>query len=140
MVETTSAVQEALEDMRELTAYGLAGLADCSAPDTLTAPGAGFLTLIRDALVESVEYAVEHGDGTVSSDDLAEMADGAVPTYTHPRWLTFTDLAAWQEDLSDIAGNEQEMTDMAGYALYMIAERLLNALHADYLSGLEDGA
>ncbi len=56
------------------------------------------------------------------------MADGAVPVYTGERWAVFADLAAYNEDPGDIGGWPADLTDAAGVALYVIAERLALAL------------
>ncbi len=103
------------------TVWQLARLADCADPDTLTSAGAQFL--------QSVEGAYEDmRENEATADDVHEYADGAVPIYTHEVWATFADLAAWNEDPSELIGDQGDMTKGATVALYMIAERLLSAL------------
>ena len=104
-----------------MNAYELANLADVSSPDSLESPGALFLLSLG---VSVSEYADEDGD----LDDIAgDIADQCVPIYTHERWQTFVDLAAYQEDVTDF-GPLEDMTTAAGVALYMIGVRLVGAL------------
>lgn len=106
----------------DLNPYQLSNLADCASPDSSESPGASFLIQIQDA----VAYAAEQADGALEdTHDLAhEIADGAVPIYTHEMWQTFTDLAAWQEDVAGEFGPIEDMEKGAQAALYMIAYRL----------------
>ena len=106
-----------------LNAYQLARLADCMDPDSHTSPGAQFLERVQDDYRERVE------DGSYDEDETPhEIADGAVPIYTHKLWETFTDLGAYQEDPSELGAESDDMTRAAGVCLYMIAERLVRAL------------
>ncbi len=57
-----------------------------------------------------------------------EMADALVPVYTWERWRVFTDLAAWQTDIDEYGAEGQDMTELAGIALYEVARTLLSAL------------
>ncbi len=125
---------------RDLTTYHLANLADCASPDARDAygcipsadaspsPGAVFLRDVADAYDGARDDLSEH---PYPEDLLHELADGAVPIYTHSRWQTFTDLCAYNEDLTEYGAPPADMTDAAGLALYIIARRLLEALHAD---------
>lgn len=143
-----------LQDIREMTVYTLANVGDApTSPSAADSPGASFLDLVRTDFLERFDYAHDGDVPTAESvraaaesvrDEAAhEIADGAVPIYTYQRWQTFTDLAAWEEDTSELGDADQGMTALAGVALYMIAERLVRAL-ADSLDEwadeLEEGA
>lgn len=104
------------------TVYQLARLADCMDPDSTLSPGGLFLDRIRDAYLEAV--ADEWYDG----DSPRELADSAVPVYTHERWQVFVDLGAYQEDVTELGATGDDLTQCAAVALYMIAERLVYAL------------
>jgi hypothetical protein len=118
------------------TAYSLAADADCACPDGLESPGAQFLLGVQSAVVESVNWAVEHDEWTGDQDgweDAAhEIADGAVPVYTGELWAVFVDLAAWQEDDGDLIVDTSDGTDAmtkgAQVRLYEIAHRLAHHL------------
>ena len=100
-----------------MNAYALADLADVTAPDSPTSPGAAWLATVAAC-----------ADG-LDPDTIGETADSLVPVYTHKRMRVLVDLAAYREDLSD-AGltTTDDMVSMAGVALYLVAERLLSAL------------
>lgn len=101
----------------------LARIAECYSPDSFTSPGARFLEEIADSVNERRE------DGSlVRVDAPAEIADAAVPVYTHERWQTFVDLGAYEEDVSELGADASDLTQCAAVALYMIAERLAGAL------------
>lgn len=137
-----------LDAVREMNYIHLANnVADIAGPDSETSEGAKFLTLVRDAVLEALEWKVEHEDpdlahaARVLRDDSHELADAAVPVYTYPRWLTFVDLAAWQIDIEDY-GPSSDMTERAGVALYEVARILTDALCEyveTYWLELEDG-
>jgi hypothetical protein len=107
-----------------LTSWQLARLAGCADPDSLTSPGALFLDRVEADYIERV------ADGDYDEDDSPhEIADGAVPVYTHDRWTTFVDLGAYEEDTRELGDDGSDLTQSAAVALYMIAERLVRALH-----------
>jgi hypothetical protein len=120
--------------------FQLATLADCGSPDDRESPGALFLASIARSVAEHCnQYAgtPEDGDdwplivGELSDGDAAhEIADNAVPIYTHERWQVFTDLQAYNEDVSELGevDGDDLTRSVAGVALYMIAERLVHAL------------
>lgn len=129
----------AIASIAELNAYQLADLAAAQCPDSLESAGAEFLTSIRDSVAEQLEWFADNtssADNVAdlasefrdSSDECTEIADGAPSIYTYTRFKQFTDLAAWQEDISDYSDGESDMEKLAGYALYVIAERLIAAL------------
>jgi hypothetical protein len=62
-----------------------------------------------------------------------------VPIYTHERWQVFVDLQAYQEDVSEY-GDADDLTNAAGVALYMIAERLVHALATELSDALDADA
>jgi hypothetical protein len=128
-----------LNALKELTVWQLSRMADVADPDALDSAGAKFLVHVRDAYVEHVEYQGEDFDPSEDINDTAhEITDSAPNVYTSTRWAEFVDLAAWDEDISELmpeAGND--LTGAAGVALYIIAERLVYALHAE-LTGEDD--
>jgi hypothetical protein len=129
---TTTATIEALHP------YELSRLAEVTDPDSDVSEGAKFLSRVRDDVVSYWADQDSYGD----PDDVAhEIADGCVPVYTHNRWLTVVDLCAYQEDVSELAGDSGSMgmTELAGIALYQVAERLFWALVKD-LRETEDEA
>ena len=142
MTETT----DALSSVRDLNAYQLARNAECADPDTLDSPGAKLLLGVRDDLIERLESEREDGQSWAQVfgdlDDegqLGEIADAAPDVYTARMWNQFVDLAAYQEDISGYVTAEiqpsgkallliESLESAARMALYMIAERLVNAL------------
>ena len=121
--------------LTRLNPFQLASLADCYAPDEgrsrrkrTWSEGAKFLVSVRDAVIEAIR------DGYVTVDDrddrgqLHEIADDAPDIYTHARWKQFVDLGAFNEEPE--YGDEwpKDLTQMAGVALYQIADRLCHAL------------
>ena len=106
-------------------AYVLAGMADCSSPDNEDSPGARFLGLVADSVVEAVE----------NDDDRDEIpwaaADGCVPIYTHKVWSAFVDLGAWQEDPTEYGADGSDIEQAAKVCLLMIGERLAAAVLED---------
>jgi hypothetical protein len=122
---------ETLEEIRQESAYGLANrVADISGPDSSDSPGSAFLARVRDSLLESIDWQTEQGE-PFDIDGIHEIADGAVPIYTYPRWQTFVDLGAWQVDIEDYSPDSSDMTDLAGIALYKIASDLCYSLCSD---------
>lgn len=110
--------------------YLLALKAGVPTPDEGSA-GADWLLRVGRAADEL--RAVSRGilvDGDLD-DNIAELADSLVPIYTADRWRVFVDLEAWTEDVEELTGAIVDLTDAAGVALYLIAERLLYALTID---------
>lgn len=133
-------IAAALQTVRDLNGWRLSHAAECGSPDSLTSPGAVFLGRVRDALLEAVEWKLTDESAetltealsSVDSDGTHELVDGAVPVYTHERWSAFVDLQAYSEDTDELTGGENvEMTDRAGIALYVIGERLATVLRGD---------
>jgi hypothetical protein len=121
MEETETITETETEDRNP---YQLAQLADVTSPDSPTSPGAEWLLRVASDAEDLWDYGKNE---TEIQDTISEYADQAVPMYTHHRWEVFVDLAAYQEEVTEF-GPVEDMTAAAGVALYMIAERLLNAL------------
>ena len=111
-------------------AYVLARMADCAAPDSEDSPGAHFLEMVADSVVEAVEYDDDRDDIP------SQAADECVPIYTYDVWRTFVDLAAWQEDPTELGADGSDMEQAAKVCLYIIGERLAWAILEDM--GSED--
>ena len=126
--------------IRELTAYRLANEADVTGPDSPTSLGAEFLLRVAEAVAENLDYNPEVTAAEWAEDGAHEVADGCVPVYTHERWQTFVDLAAYTEDVSEYGGFEDDMTSAAGVALYMVADRLARQLSEMVDEAREDAA
>jgi hypothetical protein len=118
--------------------FHLASLADCYSPDSIESPGARFLAGVAESVAEYLTAGEgPNADAVASLDDAAhEIADSAVPIYTHDRWATFTDLGAYNEDVTEY-GAMDDLTNAAGVALYMIAERLVRALAEELAEALD---
>jgi hypothetical protein len=125
-------VQAKLAEIRGRSPYGLANDADVAGPDTVDSPGAVFLEQVARGVCEAAEEwladGTRPGDVNDASDRWMEVADDAPDVYTATRWREFVDLAAWsEEDIEGTAGGV-DMTELAGLALYGIAERLCGVL------------
>lgn len=119
--------------------WRLVGLADCMSPDKVDSPGALFLLGVEDDARERWEDMTP--DERVADDIVDtwhEVADGAVPIYTHELWQVFVDLGAYNEDPSELGYGADDMTKCAQVALYMIAERLCHALADEWREDDED--
>jgi len=101
----------------------LADLAETFYPDTPEAKNF-FDTLVSLSEGPDIEDGVE----------ISEIADGAVPIYTHELFTIFVDLGAYQEDISELASENFNFEANARIALYLIAERLLLALEEEKVS------
>lgn len=111
-------------------AWQLAHMAEVASPDASDSKGAEWLeSVARDALdlIENRRDSTTGIDAEDFHDDIHEYADNAVPIYIHERWQVFVDLAAYTEDTSEF-GEYEDLTQAAGVALYMIAERLIRAI------------
>ncbi len=118
------------------TTWTLANLAGCAGPDRPDnigwdhdaqpaggpSPGADFLRSVESSTLEAIEYGW-------NEDAAHEVADGAVPVYTGELWSVFVDVAAWQEDPSELGMEGSEgMEHLAGACLYLIGRRLAEAI------------
>jgi len=125
---------EDLQTVRSLNAYQLAHRAKCGDPENSNSAGAEFLLSVRNSFIDLAEYGKDEFETWAelfsaweSSGSIDEIADGAPNTYTHQRWLQFIDLLAYREEPE--AGEwPKDLFDMAGAALYQIAERLVRYL------------
>ena len=106
------------------TVWALARLADVYDPDEKDNPAARFLEGIAEDVADRLSYDPD-GD---PDEWVHKIADLAVPVYTHERWQVFVDLGAYNEDPGELVGASEDLTALAGIALYMIASRLAEAL------------
>jgi hypothetical protein len=141
-------VQAALDDVlariKAYTANRLAGDADCFSPDSSTSAGAHFLTSVRDNVVGRVEGfdaddldALRSDDATVN-DVVSEIADAAPDVYTSTLWAEFVDLGAYVEDPTEMGADGSNMDQSARVCLYIIAERLAQALFTEIHEALRE--
>lgn len=139
-----------LTDVRSLTAYSLATHAGCGTPDTSTSEGAQMLSRVRDDVIELVEsYRDSNPDAPWSdladagkvdySGEVSTISDGGPSVYTYTMWQQFVDLAAYQEDPTELGSDGSDMAQAAGLCLYIIADRLAWALLSE-LSEQDDDA
>lgn len=124
-----------LANLANLSPYALARMADVASPNSVGSPGAAFLARVRNALVEHLSTADLSSE--YLSDALAELADGAVPIYTHDLWSAFVDIAAYNVDDDGLCSEDSSMEDRAKVALYVTAQTLLSAL-VDEVSNDDD--
>ena len=109
--------------------YVLARMADCASPDSEDSPGAHFLEMVADSVVEAVEYGDDRDDIPWAA------ADQCVPIYTYDVWRTFVDLGAWQEDPTELGADGSDMEQAAKVCLFAIGERLAAAVLDDMGEG-----
>jgi hypothetical protein len=121
---------------REWTAYRLANEADCPGPDSPESAGAKMLTSIRDAVVEAWEYQDEAPSEDCIEEIITEAADNGPDIYTHQMWSEFVDLAAYNEDPTELGADASDMDKCARVCLYLIAERCARSV----ISALKDEA
>jgi hypothetical protein len=145
---TDTNITNALIELKDLSPYALASMADCGTPDTMQTDGAKFLASVRNNFVDAVEYAqsdmpdmsisdiLDHMD---SAGELHQIADDAPDVYTAVMWSEFLDLSAYNEDPSEyMLADCQDMGKAARVCLFMIAERLLNALSDQLRTDIDD--
>lgn len=136
MNSTMTKVEDLLKEMGERTSYNLAHEAECMWPDHhTTSPGAKFLTGIRDAVIDQADDIV----GDQWEDIPWEIADAAVPVYTHELWMTFVDLGAYREDPEEL-GSSDDMDGKGRTCLYLIADRLARSMVGELRDAAEDDA
>ncbi len=104
--------------------FELATLADVTAPDSGWSPGANFLTEVAEMVAENPDMEIH------------EIADRAVPVYTHTIFTTLVDLCAYDEDLEGFEFSN--MTEEAAHCLYQVAYRLADALREQATEGDDD--
>lgn len=137
----TTKAERLAEKVRAIGAYQLAGLADTFQPDSNESAGADLLHRVAENLAEAIVWETDEENRTIAEaldyiadERLHEIADGAVPIYTHEMWSAFTDLGAWQEDPTELGADASDMDAAARACLYMIADRLVSALLTEELS------
>lgn len=121
-------------------AYELANAGEAYCPDGEGSAGAQWLVFLQTMADERWAYWADEGELPDSVDDdrvndcIHELADAHVPIYTGERWVIFTELGAYREDLAEL-GYETvtDMTEAAGVALYIVAERVLRFLFEDWI-------
>lgn len=130
-----NAIEAALAEVNDWSTFLLSDEAGCSSPDSASSEGATFLANVRDATVELIEShldEIEDAEWFDSANDdgsVSEIADGAPSIYTHQLWSEFTDLGAYNEDPTDLGFDDTtDMNRLASVCLYIIAERLANAV------------
>jgi hypothetical protein len=135
--------ESVLSTVREWNPFHLASEAGCPSPDSADSAGAQFLSSVRDSTIESLDYLFD-GDSTDLSEAMQyngadhDVADSAVPVYTHDLWATFVDLGAYGEDVSDYEPDGSDIEKIAQLALYVIAERLIHAVTEAIETDLSD--
>jgi hypothetical protein len=121
--------------MRNYHPYELASLAGCERPDGSFSVGGVFLTHVAAEVAKAIDYCPSDANGEASY----EAVDSAIPAAEPVLWLTFVDLAAYQED--DESGRMEEavrsgdLTQVARVALVQIGERLARALIEEARAG-----
>ena len=119
-----------VDEVRNLYVWTLAeDFAGCAPPDNYGSLGAAFLRDTRDAFLEAWELG--RFDREDDGDVIHEIADGAPDVYTTGRWGEFVDLAAYHEEPEAGEWGTDDLTRIAGIALYQIAERLCCRLLAE---------
>lgn len=132
-------------EIRELSAYYLAGLADVRSPDSDDSPGAELLKRARDWYLERRQ---EIHDSNYPEDAMTEVSGinanngGAVDYRTHEMMLAFTDLCLWQFELDDdgVLGEItwDEISSVIAVVEGEVALRLVRELHgADDFADLD---
>jgi len=127
-----------LAEVKSYTVYALQDMADCTSPDTRESAGAVFLSRVRDDMVEHVEDIAPEDFQRETEETTWEVADSAVPIYTGEKWATFTDLGAYAEDVSELAGESGDMDHLGSVALYIIAERLAQAIRIELMDAIDE--
>jgi hypothetical protein len=135
--------QATLDRVAAMKRWQLANLADCSADNE---EAAEFLENIAADVVEAAgdvdpdDFAREYVDNY--SGRAHEISNRAPCVYTATMWLQFVGTAAHREDITEYVDlTEFDFDKCARVALYIIAERLVNALVnaiADDITDIEE--
>lgn len=133
-----------VDELTGRSVWELYRMANCGQPDGRESPGNRFLDDVRDDCIEHIRT-----DGMTPGalhDKAGELAGQAVYDLesrgTYRKWLTFTDLCGWQEDLSNLGYEYQPDEGLgkgADLALYAIAERLVTKIADEWEESLTDG-
>lgn len=129
---------DTVSDLKSASVYALADRADCAPPDTHESVGAVFLARVRDDVLERVEDIAPEDFERETEDIGHEIADSAIPVMTYTKWQTFTDLGAWQTDVSDWLGGEEDLDTLGSYALYEIARTLTDAILTEIAEAIRE--
>lgn len=144
MPNDPTSLELALRDIKDRNAYHLTDSADCGSPDMRDSEGAAFLIGVRDSVIDSWESNDDLGIVTEIDawrDVITEIASDAPSVYTHTVWQQFVDLAAYHEDISDYgAVDGDNLESVANSALYIIAERLADALFSELVEAAVEDA
>lgn len=113
-----------LDAIRNLHVWQLADMAGVSQPTNDEAAGTVFLDCVRANFVDAIEGEWYDIDARL------EIGDEAPDVYTHRRMQEFTDLAAWQVDVTEYVDPSRfvDVVDLAGIHLAVAANNLLLAL------------
>lgn len=135
---STKNFDQIIIDINHRSVWALARDADCLTPDT--DKGQAFLVNVRDAVMERIEEG-EWDDvadfDRLFGDIVWEIADSAVPIYTHDLWTVFGDLGAYFEDPTELGFEGEDMNKGASTCLYMIADRLAASLREEVRDAIE---
>jgi hypothetical protein len=127
--------------LEEASAYRLAEIAGCSAPDSKTSLGAELLGEVRDEVVSAWRAGRFDWDTDRLDHDLAmECAEeGIIPHEYHQRALLFVDLYAYREESEFTERGEWSGTfyDMMADAIGQITERAAIAFIAEVRSAFD---
>lgn len=106
--------------------------ADVASPDAWDSPGAVWLLNLYHSAMGAWENGEITPDAQYPEDRISELADSAVPIYTHNRWQIFADLCAYDFDSELIGeGHSDGMTGMAGVVLYEIAQMAISGFREE---------
>ena len=128
---------ENLDDPRNWTSFRIANEIDCACPDSPESAGAKMLDSVRDAVVQAYFYNDQDVSEDAFSDIVSECADGGPDIYTYTMWQEFVDLAAYNEDPTELGADGSDMDQCARICLYLISERCARAV-ADALTELDE--
>lgn len=142
----SDATREYGDELAKRSIWELYRMADCFQPDGPDSPGNRFLDAVRDDCAEHIR--TDDMTPETLRDKASELANQAVYDVesrgTYRKWLTFTDLGAWMEDLSETGwgcdGKQDDLSQGAGVALHMIAERLVLTVAQEWEQALSDAA
>lgn len=127
--------------MEEASAYRLAELADCGAPDSNDSPGAEILEEVRDAVIQvwragRFDYDTERFDHDLAMECAEE---GIIPAMDYEIVALFADLAAWTEhsEFTEKGKWEGYFIDLFKGAISQITERAAIAFVAEVRSDFD---
>jgi hypothetical protein len=116
-------------DVKAYSAYDLARMVGVEAPDSLTSPGAVFLTDAADAFADRV--AGEDPDRIDVADCANDAVDGLL-VWNYMTWRVFVDLAAYSYDIDPgLIEGVDDMTERAEAICAEIGRSLCHILWQD---------